>query len=468
MTDPRPGVGWLARLTAGSSGGSPPGGGSPPTPGIGRPWAGTAPGPDPASGTPTRAPAGTTGPEGTGGTAAAGGRAHVRVTDPVVERTLRHLELTVLRRLDGLLLGDYLGILPGQGSEKAESREYQFGDDVRRMDWAVTARTTVPHVHDLIADRELETWALVDLTASQSFGSARCEKRELAIAATAAVGFLTARTGNRMGAIALTDAGTRLIPARPGRAGLRALLRTLLTIEPSAIPPGRGTLGRRAPDAAPATRPARASRFAGQPAGPAHQQASPARRAAAPGSRRTGTNLAEAIEALRRPVRRRGLVVVVSDFLSVDLSWARPLRALAGRHDMLAVEVVDPLELALPNVGPLAVVDPETGELFDLPTHSRRFRERYEAAAASHRDDVAAALRGAGAAHLRLRTDTDWLIEIARYAAANRRGQAALRGAGGGARGGGGTARTRAVKEAANQRRPAATVRPIRTGDTTT
>ncbi|WP_232303998.1 DUF58 domain-containing protein [Pseudofrankia sp. DC12] len=318
---------------------------------------------------------------------------HVRATDPVVERTLRHLELTVLRRLDGLLLGDYLGLLPGQGSEKAESREYQFGDDVRRMDWAVTARTTVPHVHDLIADRELETWALVDLTSSQRFGSARCEKRDLAIAATGAVGFLTARTGNRMGAVALTDAGTRMIPARPGRAGLRALLRSLLTIGTAAEPPPR-TGGRSAP---PAT---------------------------------AGTDLAKAIESLRRPPRRRGLVVVVSDFLSVDLRWERPLRALAGRHDVLAIEVIDPLELSLPNVGPLAVVDPETGALFDLPTHSRRFRARYEQAAARHRDEVAAALRGAGAAHLRLRTDSDWLIEIARYAAANRRGKVALRSAG--------------------------------------
>lgn len=328
---------------------------------------------------------------------------HVRATDPEVERTLRHLELTVLRRLDGLLLGDYLGLLPGQGSEKAESREYQFGDDVRRMDWAVTARTTVPHVHDLIADRELETWALVDLTGSQRFGSARCEKRDLAIAATGAVGFLTSRTGNRMGAVALTDSGTRLIPARPGRAGLRALLRTLLTIGTPAEQPRRG-------------RPAATGKGA-TTAGSAEPEPK-------------GTDLAKAIESLRRPPRRRGLVVVVSDFLSVDLSWERPLRALSGRHDVLAIEVVDPLELSLPNVGPLAVVDPETGALFDLPTHSRRFRARYEQAAARHRDDVAAALRGAGAAHLRLRTDTDWLIEIARYAAASRRGGVALRSGG--------------------------------------
>jgi uncharacterized protein (DUF58 family) len=335
---------------------------------------------------------------------------HVGATDPTVERTLRHLELTVLRRLDGLLLGDYLGLLPGQGSEKAESREYQFGDDVRRMDWAVTARTTIPHVHDLIADRELETWALVDLTSSQNFGSARCEKRELAIAATGAVGFLTSRTGNRMGAIALTDAGTRMIPARPGRAGLRSLLRTLLTIGTAAEPP----------------RPS--ERFGSR------DGAAPAAGKAVTGqAARAGTDLAKALEALRRPPRRRGLVVVVSDFLSVDLSWQRPLRALAGRHDVLAVEVLDPLELALPNVGPLAVVDPETGALFDLPTHSRRFRARYAQAAARHRDEVAGALRGAGAAHLRLRTDSDWLIDIARYAAASRRGRAAGRTAGPGA-----------------------------------
>ncbi|WP_241832263.1 DUF58 domain-containing protein [Pseudofrankia sp. EUN1h] len=459
MTDPRRRPGWLTPRGAVMSA---QGGGPPPVPGVGRPWAGPSPDPDLVAGTTGLAPAGT---GGTAGTGDAAGRAHARATDPVVERTLRHLELTVLRRLDGLLLGDYLGILPGQGSEKAESREYQFGDDVRRMDWAVTARTTVPHVHDLIADRELETWALVDLTASQNFGSARCEKRELAIAATAAVGFLTARTGNRMGAIALTDTGTRLIPARPGRAGLRALLRTLLSLEPaaSAEAPRPGMFGRRAPGAT------RTARGTGQPPAPTHQQPPPTHRPKAPGSPRPGTDLAAAIEALRRPVRRRGLVVVISDFLSVDLAWARPLRALGGRHDVLAVEVVDPLELSLPNVGPLAVVDPETGELFDLPTHSRRFRERYEAAAASHRAEVAAALRGAGAAHLRLRTDKDWLIEIARYAAASRRGQAALRGAGGASgAGGGGAARARAARETARQHRPAATVRPIRTGGTTT
>ncbi|WP_083473119.1 MULTISPECIES: DUF58 domain-containing protein [unclassified Frankia] len=300
-------------------------------------------------------------------------------TSPSVERTLRGLELAVNRRLDGMLLGDHLGLLPGQGTEKAESREYHVGDDVRRMDWAVTARTTVPHVHDLVADRELETWALVDLTASQEFGTTSIRKRELAIAATAAIGFLTARTGNRMGALALTPTGPQLIPARPGRQGLRTLLRALLSV----------------PEAA-HDRPVRR---------PDHSAA---------------TDLAAAVAAMDRPRRRRGLAVVISDFLSTDLGWERPMRALAARHQLLAVEVLDPAELVLPSVGLLSVVDAETGAVLEVPTSSRRVRERYSRAAAEHRAQVALALRRVGAGHLVLRTDSDWLVDIVRYVSASR------------------------------------------------
>jgi uncharacterized protein (DUF58 family) len=244
----------------------------------------------------------------------------------------------------------------------------------------------VPHVHDLIADRELETWALVDLTASQEFGTARWEKRDLAIAATAAVGFLTARSGNRMGAVVLTAGGRRIIPARPGRDGRRALLRALLTTPRSA-----------------------------------HDR--PLRR---PDPAAT-TDLAGAVAALQRPPRRRGLAVVISDFLSTDTGWERPLRALAGRHQVLAIEIVDPAELTLPNVGLLSVVDPETGGLVEVPTSARRVRDRYARAAAAHRAEVARAVRRAGAGHLVLRTDSDWLIDIVRFAAANRRNQGAAR-----------------------------------------
>jgi uncharacterized protein (DUF58 family) len=304
--------------------------------------------------------------------------------DAAIERTVRQLELQVTRRLDGLLHGDHLGLVPGSGSEKAESREYRVGDDVRRMDWAVTARTTVPHVHDLIVDRELETWVLVDLTASMEFGTVTCEKRDLAIAMTAAVGFLTARTGNRLGALLLTSRGVQMIPARSGRHHLRTLLRTMV-------------------------------------AAPRDAYVRPARRPRPP-----GTDLAAAIERLRQPPRRRGLVVVISDFLPAAGSsdtpgWERALRGIASRHQALAVEILDPRELEMPNVGVLAVVDPETGALLEVSTRSTKLRERYAAAAAEQRAASAAALRRAGAGHLVLRTDRDWMVDIVRYVSATRR-----------------------------------------------
>ena len=143
---------------------------------------------------------------------------------PRVEATLRRLELDVFRRLDGLLQGDHLGLVPAPGSEAGESREYTPGDDVRRMDWAVTARTTIPHVRDTIADRELETWVVVDRSASLDFGTAQFEKRDLALAMVAAVGFLTSRAGNRVGALVLGNDKLSVVPARGGREAMLALL----------------------------------------------------------------------------------------------------------------------------------------------------------------------------------------------------------------------------------------------------
>jgi uncharacterized protein (DUF58 family) len=305
------------------------------------------------------------------------------------ERRLRRLELLITRRLDGLLHGSYLGLLPGIGSEPAGSREYRAGEDeVRRMDWAVTARTTVPHVRTVDADRELVTWVLADATASMDFGTAEFEKRELAVAAVAAVGFLTAGTGNRLGAHVLTGDGTRRFPARTGRIPLYGLLRTLL-----ALP-----------------------------------------RVDAPS---TPVPLAEAVETLHRAAPRRGLVVVVSDFLDgldddglgpAAPAWEQPLRRLAARHQVLAVQVGDPREHDLPDVGLLTLIDPETGRRREVPTASRRLRERYAAAAARQQAAIAAAVNRAGAAHLPLRTDRDWIADIVRHVRARRRlARAALR-----------------------------------------
>ncbi|HEY0696546.1 MAG TPA: DUF58 domain-containing protein [Micromonospora sp.] len=312
------------------------------------------------------------------------------VRDLAPDDRLRRLELIVTRRLDGLLHGQYLGLLPGAGSEFAGSREYRPGEDeVRRMDWAVTARTTLPHVREVDADRELSTWLLVDTSPSMDFGTAELEKRELAVAAVAAVGFLTAGLGNRLGALLAGPTGLRRFPARSGRQHLLALLRTLL-----AVP--RGT----ADDA--------------------------------------GPGLAEALDAVARVATRRGLVVVVSDFLdgldpdgAGEPAWERPLRRLAVRHQVLAVDVTDPRELELPDVGLITLVDPESGRCREVSTGDPGLRERYAAAAAEQRQLVAAALHRAGATRLALRTDRDWTADIVRHVHAQRRLAGAARPAAG-------------------------------------
>ena len=296
-----------------------------------------------------------------------------RVTSPQVdvgrsEVTLSRLQLQVTRKLDGLLQGDYLGLLPGPGTEPGESREYRPGDDVRRMDWPVTARTTVPHVRQTIVDRELETWLAVDLSASLDFGTADCLKRDLAVAAVAAMSHLTVRGGNRIGAVIGTGASTHRVPALAGRRGAQSLLRSVARTQ----------------------RPAAGGR----------------------------TALAALIDALNRPPRRRGMAVVISDFLAPS-GWERPLRRLAVRHDVLAVEVLDPRELELPDVGVLELVDPETGLVHEVQT-TPSVRARYAAAASEQRATISTALRHAGVGHLRLRTDSDWLLDIVRFVAAQR------------------------------------------------
>jgi uncharacterized protein (DUF58 family) len=300
------------------------------------------------------------------------------------EAVLSRLQLLVTRKLDGLLQGDYVGLLPGPGSEAGESREYRPGDDVRRMDWPVTARTTLPHVRRTVADRELETWMAIDLSASLDFGTARWLKRDLVIAAAAAMAHLTVRGGNRIGAVVGTGTGVPQkgrrkaqealpphvirMPARPGRKEAQGLLRAIARTQ---IRPGRADLG-------------------------------------------------ELIDMLNRPPRRRGVAVVISDFLAPVDQWSRPIRKLGVRHDVLAIEVVDPRELELPDVGVLTLADPETGMLHEVQTADEKLRHRYAEAAAEQRGAIARALRAAGAAHLRLRTDTDWLLDMVRFVAAQR------------------------------------------------
>ena len=282
---------------------------------------------------------------------------------------LRTLELQVRRRLDGLLQGNHLGLVPGPGSEPGEARPYQPGDDVRRMDWAVTARTTVPHIRETVADRELETWVAADLSASLDFGTALCEKRDLVVCAVAAIAHLTGGGGNRLGAVLANGEQTVRIPARGGRAHARGLLRKVAELPPAA----EGVRG----------------------------------------------DLAGMIEQLRRPPRRRGLVIVISDFLG-GTDWQRSLRALSARHDLIGVEVLDPRDVDLPEVGTVVLADPESRQQRDVHA-SALLRLEFAAAAQAHRDQVARALRQAGAAHLVLRTDSDWIADTVRFVVARKR-----------------------------------------------
>jgi uncharacterized protein (DUF58 family) len=298
------------------------------------------------------------------------------------EPLLRRLELTVRNRLDGLLQGRYLGLLPGPGSETGESRVYVPGDDVRRIDWAVTARTTETYVRQTIVDRELETWLVVDLSPSLDFGTGRSDKRELALAAITAFTQLTARGGNRVGAVVTTGERIERFPAAAGTAHARGLVRRIAEL--------------------------------------------PRARTGAPG------DLAAALELVRRPPRRRGLVAVVSDFMggeSIDgrPDWERPLRGLSDRHELIAAEILDPRELDLPSVGLLTLVDPESGRQIEVQTGRRDLRERYHDAAAAQRAQVAASLRHAGAGHLQLRTDRDWVADVVRFIVARRQAPAPAR-----------------------------------------
>ncbi|NNM45466.1 DUF58 domain-containing protein [Knoellia koreensis] len=295
------------------------------------------------------------------------------VRDP--ERAFQALDLVVRRRLDGLLQGEHAGLRLGAGTEPEEVVRYRPGeDDVRRIDWNVTARSMDPHVWRPQAQHELDTWVLVDETASMDFGTVTAEKRDVAAWVTGAIGLLADGPGNRVGIAHLTDDGIRWDAPLPGRVTARRALR-------------RQTSPHRGPT--------------------------------------ENVDLAHAIGALERRQRRSGLRVVVSDFVEPDgdtdrpLRWEPALRRLAARHDVVVVEISDPRELELPDLGHLVLTDPETGRQREVYT-SPALRCRYAAAAAQHRAAVAEGVRATGAGHVALRTDTDWVSDLARFILARR------------------------------------------------
>jgi uncharacterized protein (DUF58 family) len=298
---------------------------------------------------------------------------------PSAEHTLRRLEWSVLRRLDGVLQGDYRTLLRGQGLDLADLREYQLHDDVRHIDWNVTARMQTPHVRVFTEDRELAAWFLIDLSGSVDFGSGAQRKRHVSAEFVAVLARLLTRHGNRAGALLYGNGVERMIPARASRRHVLHLLHAM------------------------------------------HSRAPPAVAQA--------TRLAELLQAAARLIRRRSTLFVVSDFIS-EPGWEKPLAQLALRHEVVAVRLLDPLEQALPDLGLLTLRDAETGEQLLVDTHDPRFRRRFAAIAARRETELRQALVRAGVDTLELSTEGDLGQALPRFA--DLRKQRARLAAGGG------------------------------------
>ena len=278
------------------------------------------------------------------------------------ETLLRALDLTIGRRIEGMLAGDHRSSVLGAGSELAQVRPYIPGDDVRRIEWNVTARTGETHVRIDLAERVLVTWLALDVSASMSFGTAERRKADVAEGVALALGHLASRRGNRLGLVGFGDERSQVIPPRAGRAGMLGLL---LSLRREPVLEGGGA-----------------------------------------------TSLGAALGLVSRMARQRSLVAIVSDFRG-PRDWRLPLLQLAGGHDVLAVEIRDPREETLPNVGELRLVDPETGRQLRVDTASTRLRERFKAAAAAERAEVAHELTSLGVGHVVLSTEGDWLRPFA-------------------------------------------------------
>jgi uncharacterized protein (DUF58 family) len=313
------------------------------------------------------------------------------------EALLKRLEWTVIKRLDGLLQGDHRTLMRGTGLDLADLREYQHHDDVRHIDWNVTARLQTPHVRVFTEDREMAAWFLLDLSPSVDFGSGEQRKRELLQGFVGVVARLISRHGNRVGAMLYGARGVAavdtVLPARGGRTQVLRLMELLGT--PAAL---RAThsRGRHQPSGK---------------AGPAASLAKPGADASAFGG---PTRLADLLRIAALSLRQRCTVFVVSDFIS-EPGWEQPLGELARRHDVVAVRLLDPLELELPDLGLLTIRDAETGEQLLVDTHDSGFRQRFAGIAAQREAQLRETLARAGVDALELATDDDLLESVQRF-----------------------------------------------------
>ena len=283
------------------------------------------------------------------------------------DQLLRRLEWTVLRRLDGLLQGDYRTLMRGAGMDLADLREYQHHDDVRHMDWNVTARLQMPHVRVFTEDRDMNAWFLLDLSPSMDFGSGNQRKSEISTEFVAVLSRLLTRHGNRVGAMLYGAGVDKIVPARSGTQHVLQLLHTLQT-----------------------------------------------RRQSSPTAVSGPTRLHELLDSAARGIRRRSSLFVVSDFIS-EPGWDKPLGMLAQRHEVTAVRLTDPLELELPDLGLIPIRDAETGEQLLVDTHDAGFRKRFARIAAQREADLRQSLARAGVDTLELSTDDDLVSALTRF-----------------------------------------------------
>ncbi len=283
------------------------------------------------------------------------------------ERALRRLEWTVIRRLDGLLQGNYRTLMRGTGLDLADLREYQLHDDVRHIDWNVTARLQSPHVRVFTEDREMSAWFVLDLSRSVDFGSGLKAKRDMSMGFVGVLARLLTRHGNRVGALVYGNDLEAVIPPRIGR---RHVLHLLHAME---------------------------------------------RRAEALPLQPGMTRLSDMLKSAANLMPRRSTVFVVSDFLS-EPGWEKPLGQLMQRHEVIAVRLYDPLELELPDLGLVPLRDAETGEQLWVDTHDKGFRKRFARIAAEREATLRASLARAGVDALELSTDDDLVEAIVRFA----------------------------------------------------
>ena len=280
------------------------------------------------------------------------------------EHVLRRLEWTVIRRLDGLLQGDYRTLLRGSGIDLADLREYQHHDDVRHIDWNVTARLQMPHVRVFTEDRDMTAWFLLDLSPSVDFGSGEKRKQSISSGFVAVLARLLTRHGNRVGAILYGSGVDRVIPAGSGRRHVLQLMHSM------------------------------AQRSKAKDLG--------------------ATRLADLLNQAAGMVRRRSTVFVVSDFIS-EPGWEKPLSMLAQKHEVVAVRLFDPLESNLPDLGLITMRDAESGEQLLVDTSSVKFRQRYAHIAAQREAELRQSLSCIGVDTLELSTDDDLVQSILRF-----------------------------------------------------